>query len=180
MVFASSVPLRVRRFGVFISRPVVIAYEAFFVFHSFLLRLPMTWKVIFIVLTSVFLYFSYGMAAHGGMQSFFVGLIIGSIATWLFTRAKAEAQSHTNTNTQNVSVNLNQHKVALSGSGKFTEDDLVAIAHIVDTVVQNKLQVSQQAMPLDAYQIANGRELPGQPMTTSEQIAAAMRKIKGQ
>jgi hypothetical protein len=106
-----------------------------------------TWKFLFIGATVLLVYFTYGVASHGGPAAFFVGAAAGGIATYLFTRARAEAAANNNTNTQNVNLSLNQHKVGIGGGEGFSEAQLYAIAEIVDTLTEKKQLVNQTNIP---------------------------------
>lgn len=66
------------------------------------------WRLLFIVLTTIVLYFAYGIAMHGGVLPFFAGVVSGAIITYLFMRYRKEAAASVMVASQHVNVNVNQ------------------------------------------------------------------------
>lgn len=135
-----------------------------------------TWKFLFIAITTLILYFAYGVASHGGPLAFFAGVAVGSIVTYLFTRYRQEAQQNHNTNTQNVQVNLHQQKVKASGL------NTLEIAELVDSMLEQKLLLAQQQQfqPIQPFhQPQQGQQL-GQSdnQRRNEIIARTLKELK--
>jgi hypothetical protein len=93
------------------------------------------WRILFITITVITLYFAYAIAQGGGIAGFFAGVFVGAVITYLFMRFRTEAASTANVNTQNVQVNLNQQRNKVPTTA-FDQESLAVINSLLDQKLQ--------------------------------------------
>jgi hypothetical protein len=138
------------------------------------------WRMLFIGVTVILVYLSYGVASHGGPWAFFTGAIVGAIVTYLFMRYKSEAAANTNVNTQSVNVNLNQNRVRAETIGSMTGNDLL---EIINAALDKKLLLTQlqaPAQPIVEPDALKTKPQYIQPSSAQERIARTILALSRQ